>query len=344
MANIVGLLAARAAMAGRDVRAGRGVGGDARRLRVYASTETHTWLQKAADMAGLGTDAIRWIATDDALRMDSAASCGRLSTPIDAAGDAAAPRRRRPPAPSAPEPSIRWPTIAAICRDARLWLHVDGAYGGCAAAVPERAGGPPGARARATRVALDPHKWLYAPLEAGCALVRDAERLRDAFSYHPPYYHFDEAATNYFDFGPQNSRGFRALKVWLALRQAGRAGYVRMIGDDIRLADRLHGRVAAHPRPGGGHAVAEHHHVPLRAGGPAAAGRRGPGRARLPRYLESRAARRSPAVRPGLRLERDRRAAPTCSAAASSTSTRRRPTSTRFPTSSPASAGRPTIA
>ena len=77
------------------------------------------------------------------------------------------------------------------------------------------------ALAEADSVAVDPHKWLYAPLEAGCALVRDAEALRGAFSYHPPYYHFEERATNYVDYGPQNSRGFRALKVWLALRQAG---------------------------------------------------------------------------------------------------------------------------
>ena len=74
----------------------------------------------------------------------------------------------------------------------------------------------------ADSVAVDPHKWLYAPLEAGCALVRDPELLRAAFAYHPPYYHFDEHATNYVDYGPQNSRGFRALKVWLALKQVGR--------------------------------------------------------------------------------------------------------------------------
>jgi len=78
--------------------------------------------------------------------------------------------------------------------------------------------------------------------------VRDPAALHGAFSYQPAYYHFDrEAAINYFDHGPQNSRGFRALKVWLALRQAGRAGYARMIADDIRLAQDLQRRVAAHP-------------------------------------------------------------------------------------------------
>ena len=105
-----------------------------------------------------------------------------------------------------------------------MWFHVDGAYGGFAAAVP---GAPDDLRAlaEADSVAVDPHKWLYAPLEAGCALVRDPAALRAAFAYHPPYYHFEEHATNYVDYGPQNSRGFRALKVWLALRQVGAAGY-----------------------------------------------------------------------------------------------------------------------
>jgi glutamate/tyrosine decarboxylase-like PLP-dependent enzyme len=99
----------------------------------------------------------------------------------------------------------------------------------------------------ADSVAVDPHKWLYAPLEAGCALVRDRETLRAAFAYHPPYYHFEEQLTNYVDYGPQNSRGFRALKVWLALRHVGAAGYRRMIADDIRLSQAMAEAVAGHP-------------------------------------------------------------------------------------------------
>ena len=138
------------------------------------------------------------------------------------------------------------PDISAICREHELWFHVDGAYGALAALVP---GSPASLRALsdADSVAVDPHKWLYAPLEAGCVLVRDPEKLRNAFSYHPAYYHFDDQAVNYLDCGPQNSRGFRALKVWLALRQAGRAGYLGMIGDDILLARHLHRLLARHP-------------------------------------------------------------------------------------------------
>ena len=79
--------------------------------------------------------------------------------------------------------------------------------------------------------------------------MRDAAALRQAFSYHPPYYHFDKDVINYFDLGPQNSRGFRALKIWLALQQVGRAGYVRMIRDDIRLAQELFRRLAETPAP-----------------------------------------------------------------------------------------------
>jgi glutamate/tyrosine decarboxylase-like PLP-dependent enzyme len=131
-------------------------------------------------------------------------------------------------------------------RERQLWFHVDGAYGAFAAAL---AGAPAELKAlqSADSVALDPHKWLYAPLEAGCALVRKPAALRNAFSYHPPYYSFEGEGMNYYDIGPQNSRGFRALKVWLALQQAGAAGYRGMIQDDIALARYLYDLAADHP-------------------------------------------------------------------------------------------------
>jgi aromatic-L-amino-acid decarboxylase len=104
--------------------------------------------------------------------------------------------------------------------------------------------------ALADSVAIDPHKWLYAPLEAGCALVRDAEALRSAFSFHPPYYTFDGDASdpplNYHEWGLQNSRGFRALKVWATIRQVGRSGYRTMISDDIRLSREMHRLASEH--------------------------------------------------------------------------------------------------
>jgi glutamate/tyrosine decarboxylase-like PLP-dependent enzyme len=243
MANFVCFFAARAAKAGWDVRE-RGVAVEAgRALRVYCSAETHTWIQKAADLAGLGTSSIRWIPADEAQRMDVAAL--RRQIEADAtAGDV--PCLVVGTAGSVSTGAVDpLPEIGAVCREHGVWFHVDGAYGGFAAAVPEA---PEELRALsgADSVAVDPHKWLYAPLEAGCALVRDPEALRAAFAYHPPYYHFEEFATNYVDYGPQNSRGFRALKVWLALRHAGAAAYRRMIADDIRLSRAMAEAVGRH--------------------------------------------------------------------------------------------------
>jgi aromatic-L-amino-acid decarboxylase len=106
------------------------------------------------------------------------------------------------------------------------------------------------ALSRADSIALDPHKWLYTPLEAGCTLVKDPQTLFDAFSYVPDYYHFTEdksVAIDYYAYGMQNSRGFRALKVWLGLRQAGREGIVQMIHEDIELMRALYQLADAHP-------------------------------------------------------------------------------------------------
>jgi len=234
MANFVGFWAARAAIAardGHDLRKSGAAGGP--KLCVYTSAETHTWIQKAADLSGLGTDAIRWIGVDAASRMDLAELRARI------AADRAAGLRPFLVIGTAGTVSTGavddLPAIAEIARAEGLWFHVDGAYGGLAAASPD-APAELRALALADSVAVDPHKWLYAPLEAGCALVRDRKDLLGAFAYHPPYFHLDEETTNFVDLGMQNSRGFRALKVWLALKQAGAAGYRRMIGDDMRLA------------------------------------------------------------------------------------------------------------
>ena len=242
MANMVCFWAARVARAGWDVRELGLAARESRRLRVYGSAETHTWIQKAADLAGLGTSAVRWVPVDGERRMDVDALRTAIAADV-AAGD-------RPFLVVGTAGSVSTgavdplPAIAAVCREQGIWFHVDGAYGGFAVASPEAPADLAGL-ASADSVAVDPHKWLYAPLEAGCALVRDAEALRAAFSYHPPYYHFEERATNYVDYGPQNSRGFRALKVWLALRHVGAAGYREMITEDIRLSHAMADAVRA---------------------------------------------------------------------------------------------------
>lgn len=242
MANIICFLAARQTKAGWDVRT-TGLH-ENKKLRAYCSKETHTWIQKAADMAGIGTDNIRWIPARKDLSMDTT----QLRNQIQADREAGEhPLIVIGTAGSVSTGAIdNLPEIAKICREEDLWFHVDGAYGGFAAMLPD-ASPELGALGKADSVAVDPHKWLYAPLEAGCALVRDPEKLRKAFAYHPPYYHFGVEAINYLDYGPQNSRGFRALKVWLALQQVGRKGYEQMIADDIQLAKRLHELVAKQP-------------------------------------------------------------------------------------------------
>jgi aromatic-L-amino-acid/L-tryptophan decarboxylase len=252
MANCVCFLAARKAKAKWDVRTGGMSAEKSRRLRVYTSIETHTWIQKATDMFGLGTDAIRWIPADQALQMDTTVLRTKIQEDREA-GDL--PFLVIGTAGTVSTGAVDpLPELAAICREYDIWFHVDGAYGAMAAVLLDgkECAVPPDLRGihEADSVAVDPHKWLYAPLEAGCVLVRESERLRDAFSYHPPYYHFDEdtlATINYYEYGPQNSRGFRALKVWLALRQAGREGYAGMISDDIQLAQELYRLVETQP-------------------------------------------------------------------------------------------------
>jgi aromatic-L-amino-acid decarboxylase len=239
MANFIGFLAARRAKMGASVRE-QGVVNDAGRWLVYASTEIHTWLEKACDLFGLGTRSIRAIAVDSERRLDVTRLREQIASdrrdgyrPFLVVGTAGTVST------GAIDPL---PELAELAREENLWFHVDGAYGALATLLPDAPRELEGIR-EADSVAVDPHKWLYAPLEAGCALVRDPATLKDAFSYMPSYYRFNELdgeeRTNFYELGLQNSRGFRALKVWMALRQAGREGYERMIGDDIRLAEAL---------------------------------------------------------------------------------------------------------
>jgi aromatic-L-amino-acid/L-tryptophan decarboxylase len=240
MANFIGFLAARRAKA-PDTRAeGAGVA----RLTAYCSGETHTWVHKAADLFGLGTASLRWIETDDEQRLRVDALHEAIAADRDAGAQPFLVIGTAGSVSTGAVDPLR--ELAALCADEGLWFHVDGAYGGFAACLPE-ASDDLKALALADSVAVDPHKWLYVPMEAGCVLVRDEQALLDTFSHRPPYYRFPEEELNYFEYGPQNSRGFRALKVWLALRQAGRSGYETMIRDDCRLARLAYDLAAADP-------------------------------------------------------------------------------------------------
>ena len=235
MANFTAFLAARTAKAPDHFKED-GILNTDKRLKVYCSKTTHTWIDKATILFGLGTKSVRWIQTDPKNKMDNDVLEQTIKNDIKAghqpfmvvgtAGDVS----------TGSVDDLK--RIASICKAHDLWFHIDGAYGVPAAVIPKFKALFEGIK-EADSIALDPHKWLYSPLEAGCTLVKDPKHLTDAFSSNPEYYNFDAAEEdthNFYEYGMQNSRGFRALKVWMALQQVGKIGYVEMIGEDIALA------------------------------------------------------------------------------------------------------------
>lgn len=257
MANFLGFLAARKAKVKENIREEglRPIPIQSRRLpageqrgesqeqqlysqyTIYCAKGTHTWIQKAADLFGHGTASIRWIEVNKNQQIE----CEKLEKQLlSDISDGHSPFLVIGNGGSVGTGVVDpFAEIAAICRKYNLWFHIDGAYGAPAAALPEMASLYAGLEL-ADSIALDPHKWLYSALEAGCILVREPGQLQAAFSYHPDYYKFDgkgpDIPLNFFEYGMQNSRGFRALKVWMGLKQAGKGEYIKMIREDIALA------------------------------------------------------------------------------------------------------------
>jgi glutamate/tyrosine decarboxylase-like PLP-dependent enzyme len=251
MASLTCLAAARqraAAADGWDVRA-RGLQGGRAPLVLYTSDQGHSCIRKAAEVLGLGHEAVRVVPTDGEYRLDVAALAAAVAT------DRAAGRRPFCVAASAGTVNTGagdpLDAIADVCRAEGLWLHVDGAYGALGAADPGLAGVYRGLE-RADSLALDPHKWLSVPVECGCALVRHGDVLRDTFSLMPPYLRTEEGKGFggmpwYSEYGFQQTRGFRALKLWMTLEHLGRAGVQALVIRQRRLAARLAELVAEAP-------------------------------------------------------------------------------------------------
>lgn len=247
MANFTAFLAARTAKAPKNIKE-EGVHHNTKKMTIYCSKATHTWIEKAVILFGLGTKSIRWIQTDASNKMDNEALVSIIKNDIEndcmplmvvaTAGDVS----------TGVVDDLN--EIAAICKMYDLWFHIDGAYGAPAAIIPKLKHLFNGIK-EADSIALDPHKWLYSPLEAGCTLVKDPQHLLDTYSSHPEYYNFtqseDEVAQNFYEYGFQNSRGFRALKVWLTLQQVGRSGYKKLISEDIELSELLFELSSKHP-------------------------------------------------------------------------------------------------
>jgi len=245
IANFIALKAGRDAIAGLGVRR---TGVEPGRLALYASSESHVTIDRAADMLGLGTDSVRHVEVDSGLRMRPAA----LEEAIQ--GDFAA--RIRPAAvvgtagttgTGAVDPLEE---LAEIASRHKVWFHVDAAYGGPAVLVDELRPLFAGIE-RADSITLDPHKWLSTPLGSGCVLVRDAAALDASFGVEASYVQEDrervDRGVNLGFRGPQFSRGFDALKVWVSLLAHGRAAYARRIAHDVALTRYLASRVEESP-------------------------------------------------------------------------------------------------
>ncbi len=244
VANLIGLAVMRAVKAEGDIRT-EGFRREARPLVLYTSTQGHSSLQKAVELLGFGSHALRTIPVDDDFRMDVA----HLKTQI--AADRAA--GLRPVCVAASAGTVNTgaidplDAIADLCEAEGLWFHVDGAYGALGM-LAEQAGGAQGLYKgieRADSLAVDPHKWLYVPVECGCALVRDAAAMRNAFSVVPPYLRDDAALPWFSEFGIQQTRGFKALKLWLVMQQVGERGYRALVSRDVALARALQARLRA---------------------------------------------------------------------------------------------------
>jgi aromatic-L-amino-acid/L-tryptophan decarboxylase len=249
MATMTGLAVARHLKSGVDVRAD-GVRNSPKPFAFYMSSEAHGCARKAIELLGFGSRSIRTIPADADYRLPLASLDRAISDDRGAGVQSIAVVATAGSTNTGAIDDLDG--IADICRRHDVWMHVDAAYGGAAILSREYERTLRGV-ARADSVALDPHKWLFVPVEAGLVLVRDAGAMRAAFSLVPPYLRTDGSATGvggppwFSEYGFQQTRGFRALKVWMTMQQFGLNGYSAAIEDNIALARYLADRVRSAP-------------------------------------------------------------------------------------------------
>ena len=245
MANLIGLTVARNAMAGIDLRA-LGVGALPAPLRFYGSDQIHSCHRIAVEAMGLGDRALRRIPSDADCRMNVAALRAAIAEDRAAGLLPACVIATAGTVNSGAIDDLS--AIADLCAQEGLWMHVDGCIGGLLAIAPQGRALVAGI-ARADSIAIDPHKWLHAPFEVGCALVRDAGAHLGTFTVTPEYLEVAPrgiaSGVWLHDFGLQTSRGFRALKVWMALKEQGLAKFGRLIDQDLAHARYLSARITA---------------------------------------------------------------------------------------------------
>jgi aromatic-L-amino-acid decarboxylase len=245
MASMTAIAAAREAL-DLDIRQ-RGMAGrpELPRLRLYTSEQAHSSIEKGAVTLGLGREGVRTIGTDAQFRMD----VGALERAI--ASDVAAGWRPFLVAATVGTTSTTSvdpvAQIAAVCRAHGLWLHVDGAYGGIAAVVPELQHVLEGCE-HADSIVVNPHKWLFTPIDCSAFYVRDPVLLKRAFSLVPEYLTTEQdGVTDYMDWGVQLGRRFRALKLWMVIRYFGHEGLAAHIRRHVALGQQFAAWVDAAP-------------------------------------------------------------------------------------------------
>jgi aromatic-L-amino-acid decarboxylase len=244
--SLISMATARQRLAEYDIRH-RGMAGrdDLPTLTVYASEHAHSSIDKATITLGIGLDNLRKICDDDDFRMD----VGALETAIRE--DRAAGRRPTCVVATLGTTSTTsvdpLRAIAEICQREGMWMHVDAAYAGSAAICPEYRELMDGLEL-ADSIVLNPHKWLFTPVDCSVLLVRDAELVKEAFSVVPEYLRTkDGAPTNLMDYGVQLGRRFRALKLWMVMRAFGVSGLQERIRYHCRLGQAFARWVEAEP-------------------------------------------------------------------------------------------------
>ena len=212
------------------------VGAGAPVFRIYASEQAHSSAEKAAIALGLGQENVQRVATDSLFRMDASALREMIARDVrDDFKPLAAIATIGTTSTASVDPI---PEITRICREFKMWLHIDGAYGAGFAILPEYQSMTAG-WSDAESIVVNPHKSLFVPLDFSVLYVRDLEKLRRVFTLVPEYLRGDtvEAQKNYMDYGIQLGRRFRALKAWIIFRSFGREGIAARLREHIRLAN-----------------------------------------------------------------------------------------------------------
>jgi len=235
--NLIAITAAREAIHKRIREEGLAGRADLARLRLYCSDQTHSSVEKAAIVIGVGQEGVRKISSDAKFRMDVKALVAALEED-----------KRNDWLPFAVVATVGTtsstsidpvPAIADICQREKIWLHIDAAYGGMAAIVPEMRNVLDGCN-HADSFVTNPHKWLFTPIDCSALYTHHVDILKQAFSLVPEYLTtFEGNVNNYMDWGVQLGRRFRSLKLWFVIRSFGVEGIISRLREHCRLARML---------------------------------------------------------------------------------------------------------